>query len=219
MSQATIDRAFEPFFTTKPKGQGTGLGLATIYGIVTQAGGTAHIYSEPGIGTTITALLPATTRSAVAGGPAADEIIPGRGETILVVEDEVHLRGLIERILHRHNYNVLTAEDGVAAVELAAGRPDIDRLLTDVVMPNMAGQELANRLRETHPEMPVVYVSGYAEPILTTHKTLPHGVTLAHQAGDRATAAAGHPRCPRHRARSGGQPRRGVVPVTFRNRG
>jgi PAS domain S-box-containing protein len=181
MSQDTIDRAFEPFFTTKPKGQGTGLGLATIYGIVTEAGGTVKIYSEPGTGTTVTVLLPAERSDAApqeddeAGAPARGG---GHGETVLVVEDNAALRTLTERMLGANGYRVLAAPDGPEAIRLAERHRPVDLLLTDVVMPHMAGHTLAERLQEGQPGLPVVYVSGYAEPMLTARKTLPPGVTL-----------------------------------------
>jgi PAS domain S-box-containing protein len=164
MSQATIDRAFEPFFTTKPKGQGTGLGLATIYGIVTQAGGQVHIDSRPGAGTTITALLPATHESAKDTDPEPPEHTETQHhvryhETILLAEDEHSLR--------------------IEAIDAARQYPGgIDLLLTDVVMPHMNGHDLAIRLHATHPTLPVIYMSGYAEPLLAARTTLPAGVTL-----------------------------------------
>jgi PAS domain S-box-containing protein len=184
MSQATIDRAFEPFFTTKPKGQGTGLGLATIYGIVSQAGGYAQIYSELGVGTTFTALFPATQENADAADPQAP-VADDTGhrarnhETILIAEDEESLRLLTERILIRYGYTVIAASNGTEAIELAARHTGcIDLLLTDVIMPHMNGHDLATRLRATHPTLPVIYVSGYAEPLLASRSTLPAGVTL-----------------------------------------
>jgi PAS domain S-box-containing protein len=179
MSPDTLEHAFEPFFTTKPKGKGTGLGLATIYGIVRQAGGRVEIESQPGVGTTVTAYLPATTVSAP-NAEAADATTPdGRGELVLVVEDEPSLRAITERILSRHNYRVVTAADGAEALAQARRHADdIQLLLTDVVMPNMPGHELARRLRMERPGLPVIYQSGYAEPFLTTQKTLPEGVTL-----------------------------------------
>jgi PAS domain S-box-containing protein len=183
MSQTTIDRAFEPFFTTKPKGHGTGLGLATIYGIVTQAGGYAQISSEPGVGTTFAALFPATCEVAV--DEAADSDSTGtRGHssedtTILLAEDEESLRLLTQRILTRHGYTVIAASSGAEALDLArrhTGR--IDLLLTDVIMPQMSGHELATRLQAVDPALPVIYVSGYAEPLLAARGNLPAGVTL-----------------------------------------
>jgi PAS domain S-box-containing protein len=184
MSQATIDRAFEPFFTTKPKGQGTGLGLATIYGIVTQAGGHAQIQSEPGAGTTFTALFPVTqeaAETAVAPAPDTDnaQYQARNRETILLAEDEESLRLLTERILTDHGYTVITASSGLEAVELAERHDGhIDLLLTDVVMPHMNGHDLATHLQTARPKLPVIYMSGYAEPLLASRSTLPAGVTL-----------------------------------------
>jgi PAS domain S-box-containing protein len=183
MSQATIDRAFEPFFTTKPKGQGTGLGLATIYGIVTQAGGYAQINSEPGAGTTFAALFPATREvmatEAATPGPAHAVDHSSEHTTILLAEDEESLRLLNQRILTRHGYTVLAASNGSEALDLARQHPGvIDLLLTDVIMPHMSGHELALRLQATNPALPVIYVSGYAEPLLASRSSLPAGVTL-----------------------------------------
>ncbi len=180
MSHDTVERAFEPFFTTKALGQGTGLGLATVYGIVTAAGGHIHLHSTPGVGTTVTVLLPVTEAAAPSQPePGTRRPRAGRGETILVVEDEDALRVLTERVLVRHGYKVLTAANGAAALQVAADHPGhLDLLVTDVVMPAMPGHELAAHLQQSHPGLPVVYVSGYAEPILATQKTLPAGVTL-----------------------------------------
>ena len=168
MSRATLDRAFEPFFTTKPKGQGTGLGLATIHGVVTQAGGHAQIYSEPGLGTTFTVLLPATD-APVPTTPQQEHAEPerGGGETILVVEDEPAMLEVTRRILVDHGYAVLTADNGPAAVALAERhRGAIDVLLTDVVMPEMLGKEVAERVSLLRPGIHVLFMSGYAQPVL-----------------------------------------------------
>jgi PAS domain S-box-containing protein len=178
MTQATLDRAFEPFFTTKPKGQGTGLGLATIYGIVTQAGGDVQIYSEVGLGTTFTVLLPASEVPATPPAGPSDLPRPGRGETILLAEDEDGLRGLTERVLARENYTVLVAASVAEAIRLATPGQRVDLLLTDVVMPEVDGHELATRLRLHRPELPVIYMSGYTETVLATRSTLPPGSTL-----------------------------------------
>jgi hypothetical protein len=179
MSPDTVERAFEPFFTTKPVGQGTGLGLATIYGIVTQAGGYAQICSEPGIGTTVTVLLPATSDSTPSGEAVIVAPRQGRGETVLVVEDEDNLRALTERILTRNNYQVITAANGAEALAVARQHAGpIDLLLTDVVMPQMLGHDLAQELLASRPDLRVVYMSGYAEPLLTTQKTMPSEVSL-----------------------------------------
>ncbi|NJC82903.1 ATP-binding protein [Planosporangium mesophilum] len=179
MSPDTVERAFEPFFTTKPVGQGTGLGLATLYGIVTQAGGYAQIYSEPGVGTTVTVLLPATSDTTPSGETVTAAPRQGRGETVLVVEDEDNLRALTERILTRNNYHVITAANGAEALAVARQHAGpIDLLLTDVVMPQMLGHDLARELLASHPDLRVVYMSGYAEPLLTIQKTMPSEVSL-----------------------------------------
>jgi two-component system cell cycle sensor histidine kinase/response regulator CckA len=178
MSRATIERAFEPFFTTKPKGHGTGLGLATIYGIITQAGGHAQIYSELGHGTTITALLPATDDRTEPDLPEAERHRPGAGETILLVEDDESLRAVTERILYRAGYTVLSAATVNDARRLASSRPGIALLLTDVILPDMHGPVLAAVLHETHPDLPVIYLSGYTETLLATRGTIPTGATL-----------------------------------------
>jgi PAS domain S-box-containing protein len=173
MDRATADRVFEPFFSTKPKGRGTGLGLATVYGIVTQTGGSIEIYSEQGLGTTVSVLLPATeddaTPHAAAVALPADEC-RGRGETILLVEDEESLRQLTSRILERNGYQVCTVASGAEAV-LRAGDPAqvIDLLLTDVIMPEMLGNEVAERIGAIRSGVPTLFMSGYAQPILDTH--------------------------------------------------
>ena len=152
MPRDVADRAFEPFFTTRPEGEGMGLGLATVYGIVTQVGGYVQIYSEPGIGTTVTILLPA-----IRGGSRAEPVPEqssggGRGETVLIVEDEPAMREVTRRILSRSGYNVLAAASGREAIEIAASQAgDIDVLLTDVVMPRMLGKEAAERIRTLRP--------------------------------------------------------------------
>src|SRR5688500_15178444 len=179
MSQATIDRAFEPFFTTKPKGHGTGLGLATIYGIVTQAGGQVQINSQPGVGTTITALFPATQETADNAEPQPPEHTDTQHqarhhETLLLAEDEDSLPLRTEHILIPNGYTVTAASNGIEAIEAALKHPgDIDLLLTDVVMPHMNGHDLAIRLHATNPTLPVIYMSGYAEPLLAARTTLP----------------------------------------------
>ncbi len=178
MSQDTVDRAFEPFFTTKPKGQGTGLGLATIYGIVTGADGDVQIDSEVGRATTITVLLPRTDRPLGTDQPVPAVARRGDGETILFVEDEPSLRAVNQRILSGGGYPVLVAQDGLEALEVAARNGRIDLLVTDVMMPHLSGPDLAEQLRATQPDLPVIYLSGYAEPILNMRNSLPAGITL-----------------------------------------
>jgi PAS domain S-box-containing protein len=172
MDRATVARVFEPFFSTKPKGRGTGLGLATVYGVVTQAGGSIEIYSEVGLGTTITVLLPATDEDAAPYLAPAGTIDDqrGHGETILVVEDEESLRQLTTRILARNGYQVCAVSNGAEAVR-RAGDPaqPITLLLTDVVMPEMLGHEIAARIGAIRPDVPALFMSGYAQPILDSH--------------------------------------------------
>ncbi|WP_030443083.1 hybrid sensor histidine kinase/response regulator [Actinoplanes subtropicus] len=179
MSAEVLERAFEPFFTTKGSG-GTGLGLATVYGIVTQAGGEISLTSSVGVGTTVNVLLP-TAPANTSDISLSSDISPagGRGETLLVVEDEAALRDVAGRILSGAGYHVLTAECGASALELAARHEGgIDLLVSDVVMPGMLGKELAERLTGVRPDTRVLYMSGYAQPVLHSQGTLDPGVAL-----------------------------------------
>jgi PAS domain S-box-containing protein len=179
MDAATLQRVFEPFFTTKPKGQGTGLGLATVYGIVNQAGGDISIYSEPGVGTRVHVLLPASDERPK---DSAAEATPARHQasaTILVVEDADDLREITEFILTRNGYQVITASNGPEALEVVKLRAGtVDLLLTDVVMPLMQGRELAELVAVLLPDIRILYMSGYAQPILSARGTLDDGVLL-----------------------------------------
>ena len=179
MPQEVIDRAFEPFFTTKAKGEGTGLGLATVYGIVTQMGGHVQIYSEPGLGTTFTILLPETSQPAEGPSAPPGAALGGSGETVLVVEDEAAMREVTRRILARNGYHVITAVNGLNAIEVAAAHPgDIDLLVTDVVMPQMLGKEAAERIRALYPAVKVLFMSGYTQGVLDTQGILETGINL-----------------------------------------
>jgi PAS domain S-box-containing protein len=179
MSRDIIDRAFEPFFTTKPTGEGTGLGLAAVHGIVTQVGGYVQIYSEPDLGTTVTILFPAVGQDAVPESAPDREPRPGRGETVLIVEDEPALREVTHRILSRSGYHVIAAATGHEAIEIAAGHAgDIDVLLTDVVMPGMLGREAAERIRALRPGVKVLFMSGYAQGVLDSKGVVEAGVNL-----------------------------------------
>jgi PAS domain S-box-containing protein len=167
MDKDVLDRAFEPFFTTKPKGEGTGLGLATVYGIVTQTGGQIDIYSEPPIGTTVKIHLPATDRSADSVS-APDDVTPaGHGEVILVVEDETEVRHTTERILAKGGYSVIGTADAEEALKICeeADRR-IDLLLTDVIMPGTLGPALVEKVRAMRPELRVIFMSGYSHDVL-----------------------------------------------------
>jgi PAS domain S-box-containing protein len=166
MDPEVAARAFEPFFSTKRKGEGTGLGLATVYGIVTAAGGLISVYSEPGEGTVFRVHLPAVDSDAVrAPGERAVELT-GRGESVLLVEDEDSVRALAKRILTEGGYRVSALSQGSDALPLLEDpRRDFDLLISDVVMPGMRGVELVRRALELRPELPVLMMSGYTTPL------------------------------------------------------
>jgi PAS domain S-box-containing protein len=188
MPPEVVARVFEPFFTTKPKGKGTGLGLATFYGIITGAGGHAQIYSEPGLGTTISGLLPATSEEAGRSAGPQTAAPRGRGETILLVEDEASLQELASRILTRNGYQVRATRTAVEAPSIASDTGQlIDLLLTDVVMPEMLGNEVARRVHAIRPALPVLYMSGYAQPILDTHGAFASQIDLLEKPFTEAT--------------------------------
>ena len=171
MDAETQRRIFEPFFTTKPHGQGTGLGLATVYGIVKQSGGYVWVYSEPGHGTTFRIYLPRADEPAAAAANEPARAAPIRGsETILLVEDTDALREVTREILEGLGYRVLEAVDGEDALVVAeAARERIDLLLTDVVMPRLSGGELARRLTAARPSLKVLLVSGYTDESVRHH--------------------------------------------------
>jgi CheY-like chemotaxis protein len=168
MSSETLSHVFEPFFTTKEVGRGTGLGLATVYGIVKQSGGYIRVQSEENVGTGFEILLPYVEATPeVVTEPQARSSMTARGETVLVAEDERAVRALASRILRKRGYHVLEATDGVEALEIARqheGR--IDLLLTDIVMPIMGGRELAEQLRSARPTSKVLFMSGYMDDAL-----------------------------------------------------
>jgi two-component system cell cycle sensor histidine kinase/response regulator CckA len=180
MTEEVKARIFEPFFTTKERGSGTGLGLATTYGAVHQAGGTIEVYSEVGIGTTIKIYLPRVegeTASPVHDNRPA--VLPGGTETVLVVEDEAIVRTLCVQILARLGYKVLQALNGKEAIAAAQRHGErIDLLLTDVVMPGMNGADLATQLVLHHPEMKVLFTSGYTDDAIVRHGVLDEGVSF-----------------------------------------
>jgi PAS domain S-box-containing protein len=162
MTPDVAQRAFEPFFTTKGPQQGTGLGLATVYGAVTEAGGTVTLDSEPGRGTTVTVLLPAATQALTKPAKPESAAPAGAGQTILVVEDDDAVRHIVTRILTKASYHVLTAATPKEAIDVFTnGATHIDALLTDVVMPGMSGPQLVEHLRALRPDLPVQLMSGY----------------------------------------------------------
>jgi PAS domain S-box-containing protein len=174
-------RAFEPFFTTRPPGQGTGLGLSTVYGIVTQSGGHVWLTSTPGSGTEVTILLPRVDEEAETAAPrAVPSVVDHRGtETILLVEDEKSVRDLARRILERRGYNVLAASDGGEAIELVEREEQqIHLLLTDVIMPGLNGQDVAERVRALRPDIRVLFMSGYNEEAVLRDGVLAPGTAF-----------------------------------------
>jgi len=178
MDAETRRHIFEPFFTTKEKGKGTGLGLATVYGIVKQTGGDIWVYSEPGQGTTFKLYFP-TVKEPLAEA-SGGEVMPTKqsgGETVLVVEDETAVRELTVRILQQLGYTILTASSGAEALEISQTHGGhIDLLLTDVVMPNMSGRQLADHLLSSRPKTKVLFLSGYTENTVVHHGVLDPGV-------------------------------------------
>lgn len=181
MDQATVARIFEPFFTTKEVGKGTGLGLATVYGIVQQNGGHIWVYSEPGSGTTFKIYLPSAEhkigeKTAI---PAEPSIARREGTTILLVEDDEIMLSLTRKLLEQNGYLVLEAKDGKSALEvILAHDGTVDVLLTDVVMRGMSGPELVAKVVASHPETKVVYMSGYTGELIAQHEHMQEGIPL-----------------------------------------
>jgi PAS domain S-box-containing protein len=194
MSTEVRDRAFEPFYTTKPRGEGSGLGLATVYGIVLQSGGYSRIYSDVGVGTSMSILLP-VSRQEVIGDQINDCLsrkLPLGTETILVVDDEEALREVTGRMLTRSGYTVLTASSGTEAVELASSHATtIDLLLTDVIMPQMQGPTVATEVRKVRPDIKVLFMSGHAQPVLQAEDVLGTDFLLLEKPFDQAILLEG----------------------------
>ncbi|HMJ13200.1 MAG TPA: PAS domain S-box protein [Polyangiaceae bacterium] len=179
IDRAIQSRIFEPFFTTKEKGKGTGLGLSTVFGIVQRSGGTIWLYSEPGKGSTFKVYLPRVDAELdVARPPAAPSTLRGT-ETILLVEDEEQVRTVVLNVLRRQGYRVIAAQHAGEALLLCERHPQkIDLLVTDVVMPQMSGPELAKRLQAVRPEMKVLCMSGYTDDSIVRHGVLETGVAF-----------------------------------------
>jgi len=188
MDQETLSHLFEPFFTTKAVGQGTGLGLATVYGAVRQNGGVIDVQSEPGHGSRFSIYLPRYQGGAQAGsrtetgGRAEPASSPRDGhERILLVEDEPSLLRLTEQMLVRQGFAVLAARTPSRCLELAAGASEIQLLLTDVVMPEMNGSELAKRVRSLHPGIRCLFMSGYTADTISDHGVLDEKLAFIHK--------------------------------------
>ena len=188
MDGATRSRIFEPFFTTKEMGKGSGLGLSTVYGIVKQSGGHIWVYSEPSRGTTFKIYLPSAEDKLEAGAESPAEALPARrdGVTILLAEDDAIMRRLTRKMLEEHGFKVIEAIDGQAALDaIAANHSRIELALTDVVMKRMSGPELVLHLMDSHPEMKVLYMSGYTGE-LVAHQGLQGGIRLLEKPFTRA---------------------------------
>jgi nitrogen-specific signal transduction histidine kinase/CheY-like chemotaxis protein len=180
MDQAVQGRIFEPFFTTKGPEQGTGLGLATVYGIVQQSGGRIAVYSEVGIGTAFKIYLPRDPAGNVPDLPPASPPRPDCGsETVLLVEDDAQVRSLGRLVLGSHGYSVIEAHDGAEALRLCAQHAGIIHLMvSDVVMPEMSGRQLAERLQALRPTLRVLFLSGYTDDAVVHHGVLGRGAAF-----------------------------------------
>jgi CheY-like chemotaxis protein len=177
MDAATRARIFEPFFTTKASG--TGLGLSTVYGIIQQSSGAIWVYSEPGLGTTFKLYFPTVDAPLEPPRDGSDRAPGGRGETILLSEDEEGVRDLAREVLEAYGYTVLPTPGGAEALALARQHPGpLHLLLTDVVMPHMSGRELAERVRQLRPDIRVLFMSGYTDEALGRHGVLEPGTLL-----------------------------------------
>jgi CheY-like chemotaxis protein len=175
-------RLFEPFFTTKEVGKGTGLGLATIHGIVARCGGSVNVYSEAGRGTSFKVYFPrADAADIVVEAPPPVARARAEAQTVLVVEDADALRELARRLLQRQGYTVLVAGNAAEALQLFERNASIDVLLTDVVMPGASGPELTRQLVKRQPGLKVIYMSGYTEEAIVHHGVLDPGIAFLHK--------------------------------------
>jgi CheY-like chemotaxis protein len=175
LPQEVRDHLFEPFFTTKAKGKGTGLGLATVYGIVSQSGGAISVESAADLGTAFEIYLPRTEASADEPEPVRAPRLLGGHETILLVEDDPSVGAVAARVLREAGYRVLHAQQGIEALALAAREPP-QLLLTDVVMPGLDGRQVADAIGRAHPGTRVLFMSGYTEDAIVRHGVVEAGV-------------------------------------------
>jgi CheY-like chemotaxis protein len=177
MSKEVMAHLFEPFFTTKKQGEGTGLGLATVYGIVKQSGGHISVYSEPDEGSTFKLYLPRVEEAPQAIAAAEARTAVGGGETILVVDDDDSVRALVRRVLGEHGYTVLAASSPAMALQVVREHAGpIDLLVTDVVMPGRSGRALADELTGLIPGLRVLYMSGYTHDAIVHRGVLDPGL-------------------------------------------
>ena len=186
MSAEVSTHIFEPFFTTKPEGHGTGLGLSSVYGIVTQGGGSLSVYSEEGMGTTFRLYFPVTDQPLTSAPLGAEISEEGHGETIIVVDDEPSILEIASRILRQNGYNALTAATHHEALSLAEAH-DFQLLVTDSVMPHMSGRTLAQRVDELRPGRAVLFMSGYGAGELSPQRIVDEGVAFIQKPFNRRT--------------------------------
>ena len=180
MSAEVLPHVFEPFFTTKEVGKGTGLGLATVYGIVSQSGGEIMVESAPSAGTTFRLLLPALpSPEPSVPEPRPPDVVLDGGETVLLIEDEPAVRRLARTVLSGYGYTVLEAASGPLAIDLIRTRDKpVDLVITDMVMPGLNGLETTERIREMMPSVRLLYISGYPDNVLDRHGPLPPGTVF-----------------------------------------
>jgi CheY-like chemotaxis protein len=179
MDRETRAHIFEPFFTTKKNGKGTGLGLASAYGIVRQAGGHVRLASEPGAGSSFNLYFPRIDAPLTIDRPTVMPVPRAGSGTVLVVEDEAVIRDITTRILRRAGYEVVAVAGGAEAIErLADGGPPIDVIITDVIMPNMSGISLAEAVLDRHPRVGVVFLSGYTAETLNVERLTDRGAVF-----------------------------------------
>jgi signal transduction histidine kinase/CheY-like chemotaxis protein len=190
MDAAVKPRIFEPFFTTKGTGKGTGLGLATVYGIVKQSGGNIGVYSEVGLGSTFKVWLPRVDMIVETDDEAIPKSIPKGTETVLLVEDEDQVRAIVKEILELQGYHVVAAANGEEALTISQDlKLDINMMITDVVMPQMSGRELAERVIALRPGLPVLFISGYTDDAIVRHGLLDEKLNFLQKPFDSATVA------------------------------
>ena len=179
MKPEVCERIFEPFFTTKEVGKGTGLGLSMVHSIVQQHHGNINVQSELGLGTTFTITLPSTETEPLSNREADPVESQGGGETILIAEDEVGVRELLSELLLGEGYRILTASNGLEAVDIFRAKSDsIDLVILDVVMPKLNGLKAHDLILQIRPDVPVVFSTGYSDEVINADKLKHHGRTM-----------------------------------------